>query len=58
VVGRAPRLSRVQPSLHLTTDGLQDLHKKNKGLIDDAQNTFKEEVSFGLQEVARRLRCW
>jgi hypothetical protein len=42
----APRLSRVQPSLHLTTDGLRGLHKKNKELIDDAQNTFKEESSF------------
>lgn len=43
--GRAPRLSRVQPRLHLTTNGLRGLHKKNNELIHNAQNTFKEEVS-------------
>jgi hypothetical protein len=43
--GRAPRLSRVQPRLDLTRNGLRGLHKKNKELIPGAQNTLKEEVA-------------
>ena len=53
---RALRLSRIQPRLHLPTAALQGLHDKSEEFIVRTQNTFKEEVSFGLQ-AARRLWC-